>query len=302
MQVHGVRCRQTTLGAPNTVMCFVLLQVITDSAVTPSTSDTDDIQVVGEDSTSDSADIQAQFDYSIKIVNPARMSEYKTVRVCKWSRCDTLITLRAFLRTKVPPVEINGETPNFEAVDIGYIEPGHGMKGKKQWLIRDGDIGEMYKLHEGKQNILLWAYSKTSSTKNKPRGVGSNFEQHKESLSEVDEKYDELRKKHGEKKYTMEQLRMWAQYIHLGKYQSMDEPPDKPFWTGRQRQHSCQQAKRHCVHDVATESPTKRSKVVIRSELLDQLGKWHKLNEAGVVSDSEYEDLKKTILSDIKQL
>ncbi len=44
------------------------------------------------------------------------------------------------------------------------------------------------------------------------------------------------------------------------------------------------------------------NKEIVRSELLDQLTKWHHLNEAGVVSDEEYEDLRKTILTDIKQL
>ncbi len=36
-------------------------------------------------------------------------------------------------------------------------------------------------------------------------------------MSEVDEKYDELQKKHGTN-YTLEQLRMWAQLIRLGKH------------------------------------------------------------------------------------
>ena len=50
------------------------------------------------------------------------------------------------------------------------------------------------------------------------------------------------------------------------------------------------------------DSAVAKSRVSVRSELLDQLGKWHKLNEAGVVSDDEYEELKKNILSDIRQL
>ena len=37
----------------------------------------------------------------------------------------------------------------------------------------------------------------------------SNFETHKKSLGEVDDKYEELKKIHGTK-YTPEQLRMWA--------------------------------------------------------------------------------------------
>ena len=38
-------------------------------------------------------------------------------------------------------------------------------------------------------------------------------------------------------------------------------------------------------------SPAK--KVSVRSELLDQLAKWHGLNETGVVTDAEYEDLRR---------
>lgn len=224
--------------------------------------------------------------------------EYKNVRVCRWGRCDSLGTLRDFLCTKVPSVKVNGETPNFANVDIGYIEPGHGSKGKKQWLIRDDDVQDMYKKHEGKYRILLWAYS-SNLTKNKGgKEVSSSFAKHKENLSEVDKTYDELRKKHGIK-YSLDQLRMWAQMIHLGSHDSLDEPPDKPYWTGRKHHHD---RKRQCVETAPAASPSKRSKVSVRSELLDQLEKWHKLSEAGVVDDVEYEDLKKNILSDIKQL
>ena len=42
-------------------------------------------------------------------------------------------------------------------------------------------------------------------------------------------------------------------------------------------------------------------KVQLRSELLDQLSKWRKLQEDGVVGENEYEELKDTILSDIEQ-
>lgn len=66
-------------------------------------------------------------------------------------------------------------------VDLGYIEPGHGRKGRKQWLNTDSDVEEMYKKHLAK----LWAYScATSSTKKKPvKRVESTFAGHKESLS-----------------------------------------------------------------------------------------------------------------------
>ena len=100
-----------------------------------------------------------QFEYSIKLMNPSRMSEYKNVRICKWKRCRTLNELRAFLSAKVSSVEVSGEKPDFKVVDLGYIEPGHGMKGRKQWLNTDSDVDVMYEQHAGKRNILLWAYS-----------------------------------------------------------------------------------------------------------------------------------------------
>ena len=95
---------------------------------------------------------------------------------------------------------------------------------------------------------------------------------------------------------------MWAQMIRLGKHVSTDEPPDKPFWCGRKRQQNSvsQSPPAKRVPSTTGVSPAKR--VSVRSELLDQLAKWHKLNEGGVVSNEEYEELKITILSDIKQL
>ena len=90
---------------------------------------------------------------------------------------------------------------------------------------------------------------------------------------------------------------MWAQLIRLGKHDSMDDPPDKPFWRGRKRKNEFSQPS---PRKIAGISPSK--KVSVRSELLDQLSKWHTLNQTGVVSDEDYKDLKENILQDIKQL
>ena len=149
------------------------------------------------------------------------MSQYKNVRICKSKCYQSMSELRSFLGARVPPVDIDGQKPNFETVDIGFIEPGHGMKGKKQWLLTDDDVKEMYKQHLGKRSILLWAYSCVHGTKSTKR-VDSTYAEHKASLDEANEKYEELCKKHGNK-YTPEQLKMWAQYIRLGKHDSTDE-------------------------------------------------------------------------------
>ena len=31
--------------------------------------------------------------------------------------------------------------------NFGYIEPGHGLKGRQQWIVQDEDVQEMYKSH-----------------------------------------------------------------------------------------------------------------------------------------------------------
>ena len=79
----------------------------------------------------------------------------------------------------MPSVDVNGETPDFAAVDMGYIEPGHGMKGRKQWLFNDDDVKYMYSKHSGRRNILLWAYS--HQVKHSGKRSDSNFDGHKKS-------------------------------------------------------------------------------------------------------------------------
>ena len=40
---------------------------------------------------------------------------------------------------------------------LGYIEPGHGLKGKTQWLTGDDDFTKMY-VKYGKHDVLLWCF------------------------------------------------------------------------------------------------------------------------------------------------
>ena len=91
-----------------------------------------------------------------KRMNPGHRSEFKNVRIWKWKRFGMLKDLRAFLTTKVPSVDVGGEKPDYDHVDLGYLEPGHGTKGKKQWLNTDEDIQVMYENHAGKRSIQLW--------------------------------------------------------------------------------------------------------------------------------------------------
>ena len=45
------------------------------------------------------------------------------------------------------------ETPDVHKVEMGYVEPGHGMKGRKVWLLSDSDVSNMYEKYQGKPSI-----------------------------------------------------------------------------------------------------------------------------------------------------
>ena len=70
---------------------------------------------------------------------------------------------------------------------MGYVEPGHGMKGRKIWIHSDDDVKIMYEKHDQKKSILLWSYTATVRKKdtNKSKG-GTKHEQHMDARSAVD--------------------------------------------------------------------------------------------------------------------
>ena len=138
-------------------------------------------------------------------------------------------------------------------IEVGYIQPGHGLRGKQEWLCYDDDIQEMYDLHPRKKSILLWCFKKTSSdssaSRKRPRSSSSsqasnaqkisrsstNYESHqRDKVAETNETLAKLEEKHGDK-YSSEQLRTWANLIQLKKHSSLDAPPDYPFFRGRKK-------------------------------------------------------------------
>jgi len=126
-----------------------------------------------------------------------------------------------------------------------------------------------------------------------------------EKISEVDEIYEKLQDKH-KHHYTPEQLRAWAHLVQMGKHVSLQEPPDKPYFRGRKRTSSSVESNSSASTPErkkrATVAVSPGRKVTIRTELIDQLQKWHHLMESGAISESEYKELQQTILCDIKQL
>ena len=90
---------------------------------------------------------------------------------------------------------------------FGYIEPGHGSKGKQRWLTSNDDLKDMYQVYQGKKEILLWcntmcsdkrkrAHSPNADSDNSKRAKSSGHHSHLDKMTEVEAVEEELRKKH----------------------------------------------------------------------------------------------------------
>ena len=207
-------------------------------------------------------------------------------------------------------LETKGLTKDSDNLQLGYIIPGHGLKGKQHSIDSDLDIDSMYDVYGVRSPIIMWvkvtpqarkrlaevpqANSNTPSKKMKSEEASklpqtSSYKSHVNKMAEVDCIVEELEKKHTGEKFSPEQLRAWAHMIQLKKHTSYEVPPDKPFFRTRNSKPSEPQGI----------SPAKR--ITLRSECIDQLEKWHTLMERGAISPDQYRELQSTIMSDIKK-
>ena len=251
-----------------------------------------DITVL-DDKADDLTDYTKQdYKYLLKAVNPSRVSDYKTIKLheCPRGGFTSLEELRKFIGRNLP-----SDVEDVPELELGYIEPGHGSKGKKIWVCSDMDLKEMYQLHKGKRQVNLWCYTqkkaKTSTGKKRPRSSsadsdekkgGSKYQAHSsKKMASVDGIYEKLQEKH-KGKYSPEQLRAWSHLLEMGKHGSYNEPPDKPFFRGRKPSTVASSPGTPVKIPVPVGiSPCK--KVNVRSELIDQLQKWYKLLETGYI-------------------
>ena len=88
-------------------------------------------------------------------------------------------------------------------------------------------------------------------------------------------------------------------YDFLKTHDSLDDPPDKPFFNGQRKSAS--------PGNTQTESLSKRShgvssgrRVNIRSELIDQFKKCQDLVDSGAINAEVFDDLHCNILADLK--
>lgn len=117
------------------------------------------------------------FGYVLKMINLSCMSEYKNVEIQRRGYCKSFSELKEFISSNLPSTI---EAPNLQEVEMGFIEPGHGSKGRKVWLFDDNDVQKIYEVHLHKKQILLWCYTHVSAQKKSSENVsklgsGSNY-------------------------------------------------------------------------------------------------------------------------------
>ena len=250
-----------------------------------------------------------QFEYTLKIINPSRMSDFKNVDIHAKSYCSSLDELRKFIASKLPATV---DPPDMEAVDMGFIEPGmEGRVGKCGFLVmriskqcirhskekREFCYGATHRALHKERHKNLQNLQKKKETSESTKKTKSTYETQLKRQEEVEKIFHELEEKHSGK-YKVEQLRTWAHMYHLKTHDSLDIPPDKPFFRGNVKKRPSSltssgertpESKRAAVTTRAGVSPGRR--VNIRSELIDQLKKCQDLVDTGAISKEIFEDL-----------
>ena len=107
------------------------------------------------------------------------------------------------------------------------------------------------------------------------------------------------------KSFSNEQLRAWAHLIQISKHTSYDEPPDKPFWKSRKVTSPNSSTGQHAlsastsVSSVITISPGKMIK--LRGQCVEQLSPLHELLEKGAIDKAVYDEMKESIMNDVRK-
>ena len=242
--------------------------------------------------------------YSVKLVNPKRKSDYSVRPFRETSKFCHVVQLIHKLKVAFPDADPER--------DMGFIEPGHGCRGRKRWITDDKDLEEMYDMHKGKREVLLWCSKASEDEQHQDTSQkGTNVPAKRKRPDPNGPKQDavkgiveKLREQLGSE-YTPEQYNAWAQLIHIGKHSSYSDPPDFPFFSKSKKK------KKNVEPDGTTPSTSKSSTTIgcspgkrlsMRTEYISQLEKWYSLLEKGGISKQQYEDLQVKIMEEMNKL
>lgn len=157
---------------------------------------------------------------------------------------------------------------------LGYICPGHGVKGKQFSLTTDGDLKTMYTEYHERKSVTLWLKSQVKERKRSrseslddaPSAKHSGrYETQMKKVDEIQEILEKLKENHDSDKYTPEQLHCWANLIQMKKHSSYDSPPQYRYFGKKSAGGT----------SSGTPPPVSPGKRIHHSECIDQLTKLH---------------------------
>ena len=228
-----------------------------------------------------------QYSHSVKVINPAKKKSFSVRKL----RIHTHFTSFEALKDQLVD-NFNDLISDPDKLEFGYIGPGHGSRGKQNWIAVDEDVEDMYDEYNSKhrKDVMLWFYagdltsekSTASKRSRSPLGDPKCSQKPKHStyqtkLDKVESILGSLKQKHAAA-YPEEKLRAWAHLIEMEKHSSYDEPPNTPFFAGTGLKSATTNTSSTGV------SPSKR--LMMRTQCSDQLDKWHTLFRKGMYHPS----------------
>ena len=153
--------------------------------------------------------------YTVKVINAGSSTGYL---VKKWdisTRFSSYIEIRDQLALDFAALLQEGDEFHF-----GYIQRGHGVKGKQFSITDDQDVCSMYSEYQGRRESILWMKicklrddgsrkrrktveeagdSSLKRKKSDASSAGTNYRGHLSRMSEVEEIVEDLEMQHGEK-------------------------------------------------------------------------------------------------------
>ncbi len=272
------------------------------------------------------------YNYKVKFINPKKKSD--TVLIT-WhqvtSRFETISELKLKLKddlsTFVP------DSPDFR---VGYMV----NRTTQQLILAREDLAVMYSTARDEKEIILWCDKKNEAEREQPARnarkrnstttppeAGSSKVLKGSDDDEMIQILDKLKKKHLEC-YTYPQLRLWAKFIHMKRHEDYDEPPNIPLITGSTSKATRKGSKRESVGEAVADAATaivsalKGSPKItnaavmvptskayspnnhanLRRKHLEDLRTLHGLYEDSVLTDLEYTEQKRRILSSLRDL
>ena len=99
-----------------------------------------------------------RFSYSVKVINPVKKSEYVVHKLRITGIFKSVDEIKENIVSTV-----QGLTSVID--QVGYIEPGHGAKGRQRWLSASEDLKDMYLQRQKKLEILFWCYKEVPSSR-----------------------------------------------------------------------------------------------------------------------------------------